>query len=112
MPEPAFYTALMAIKRVFPEQALVVGASERWSRWEEKGTMDLAQACMEYYLSGVGPEMLAETLLNFFPEIRSGILSGDIKRNEFEGLRTSLAGYLLDFYPPQVKERYAAAKRK
>lgn len=108
----SFESALMMVKEVFDEETLGVSDTSFWHRIENKVTMNKVSACFQYYIAGVGHITLSEMLLNYFQQVRSARLSGDLSPAEYGEKRNKLADALFPLYPERYREEIERARKK
>lgn len=105
VPEGAFESALLILKRAFPEETMGVGDTEFWQPIEEKASMKPNQACFQYNMIGIGHVKLAQICLDFFYAFRTGVGMGEISKDEKHNLLSRASHFFLREYPPTYREK-------
>lgn len=103
--EGSWESVLVGLKSAYPEDVFGVEDMDHWEKIEEKATMNLKEACFQYYLVGVGHRTLAKKVIDSNRQIKVSISLGTMLAKDKDEMVDGLAGFLYDSYPPKYKKR-------
>lgn len=98
-------SVLVGLKSTYPEDVFGVSDMDYWEQIEEKATMNLKEACFQYYLAGVGHLTLARKVINNNPQININVNLGNMSAGDKNEITDRLSGFLYESYPQKYKEK-------
>ncbi len=103
--EGSWESVLVGLKSTYPEDVFGVSDTDYWEQIEEKATMNLKEACFQYYLAGIGHLTLARKVVESNSQIRTSVGLGVMSTRDRDEIADSLSIFLYDNYPEKYKKR-------
>jgi len=103
--EGSWESVLVGLKSIYPEDVFGVADMDHWEEIEVKATMNLKEACFQYYLAGVGHLTLAKKVLDSNPQIAVSVSVGTMSTRDKNEIADRLSGFLYESYPGKYKEK-------
>ena len=103
--EGSWESVLVGLKAEYPEDVFGVDEAGYWIPIEEKASMNLKEACFQFFLVGTGHITLAKQVLDANPRMKTAIGLGAITTQERQGLVDRLSEFLYEYYPERYKTK-------
>ncbi len=103
--EGSWESVLVGLKDKYPEDVFGVEDADYWEKIEEKATMDLKEACFQYYLAGVGHLTLARRVVGSNREIKISVSLGTMTIKDKDEIANRLSDFLYDSYPEKYRKK-------
>jgi len=103
--EGSWESVLVGLKSTYSENVFGVSDMDYWEEIENKATMNLKEACFQYYLAGVGHLTLAKKVLDNNPQIAVSVSVGTMSTRDKNEIADRLSDFLYDSYPQKYKDK-------
>lgn len=103
--EGSWESILVGLKGVYPENVFGVEDMDYWEQIEEKATMNLKEACFQYYLAGVGHLTLARKVIDSNSQIKASVGLGTMTTGDHDEIVNRLSDFLYDSYPEKYRKK-------
>lgn len=103
--EGSWESILVGLKGVYPENVFGVEDMDYWEQIEEKATMNLKEACFQYYLAGVGHLTLARKVIDSNSQIKASVGLGTMTAGDHDEIVNRLSDFLYDSYPEKYRKK-------
>ena len=109
LPDGAWESVLKGIRTdlpITPNETTGMGDSDFWIEIEDRATLALNEACMEFYVRGIKHRALAEFVVLSFQAVRYSMKDEGFDRNQKRILIDRVADKLLNYYPPKYRAKF------
>lgn len=103
--EGSWESVLVGLKGVYPEDVFGVEDMDYWEQIEEKASMNLKEACFQYFLAGVGHLTLARKVIDSNPQVKASVGLGTMTSGDRDEIVNRLSDFLYDSYPEKYRKK-------